>query len=134
MAIDSLMLFDFHDHLRRAGIKVSLTEWLNLIDGLSKSVGTLDIDGFYSFARLCLVKNESLYDRFDQVFRDYWAGREQRFDELADSLAKGIPDEWLKLANKDALTDEQKAQVEALGGWDKLMAVSYTHLTLPTKA
>ena len=121
MAIDSLMLFDFHDHLRRAGIKVSLTEWLNLIDGLSKSVGTLDIDGFYSFARLCLVKNESLYDRFDQVFRDYWAGREQRFDELADSLAKGIPDEWLKLANKDALTDEQKAQVEALGGWDKLM-------------
>ena len=67
------MLFDFHDHLRRAGIKVSLTEWLNLIDGLSKSVGTLDIDAFYSFARLCLVKNESLYDRFDQVFRDYWA-------------------------------------------------------------
>jgi len=74
---------------------------------------------FFSHLRraLCLIKDESLYDRFDQVFQDYWSGREAAFDLNLDN----IPDDWLKLSDKDALSDEQKAMVEAMGGWDKLM-------------
>ncbi len=115
------MLLDFHDRLRAAGITVSLSEWLLLMRGLSMGLGTLDIDRFYTFARLALVKNEALYDRFDQVFTLYWSGQTQAFNELIDSLKSPIPDEWLRQLEKDALSEEQKAQVEALGGWDKLM-------------
>ncbi len=111
------MLLDFFQHLRKAGLPVSTTEHLVLLEGLSKDVGVLDLNRFYLFSRLCLIKDESLYDRFDQVFQDYWAGREAAFDLNIDN----IPDDWLKLANKDALTEEQKAMVEAMGGWDKLM-------------
>ncbi|MFK8080200.1 MAG: VWA domain-containing protein [Granulosicoccus sp.] len=115
------MLLDFHDKLRAAGISVSLTEWLMLMRGLSRGLGTLDIDRFYAFARLTLIKNEALYDRFDQVFSLYWTGQTKAFDELISSLQTPVPDEWLRSLDKDALSDEQKAQVEAMGGWDKLM-------------
>lgn len=111
------MLLDFFTHLRKAGLPVSTTEHLQLLEGLSRHVGVLDLNRFYLFARLCLIKDESLYDRFDQVFNDYWAGREAAFDINLDA----IPDDWLKLADKDALTEQQKAMVEAMGGWDKLM-------------
>ena len=115
------MLLDFHDKLRQAGIQVSLTEWLLLMRGMSLGLGTLDIDRFYSFARLALIKNEALYDRFDQVFSLYWSGQTEAFDKLVSSLNVPVPDDWLKSLDKDALTEEQKAQVEAMGGWDKLM-------------
>ncbi len=111
------MLLDFFSHLRRSGLPVSTTEHLLLLEGLSKQVGVLDLQKFYLFARLCLIKDESLYDRFDQVFQDYWAGKEAAFDLNVDN----IPQEWLRMADRDALTDEQKAMVEAMGGWDKLM-------------
>jgi len=115
------MLLDFHDKLRAAGIGVSLSEWLLLMRGLAQGIGTLDIDQFYAFARLTLVKNEALYDRFDQVFTLYWHGQVQAFDELIDSLKTPVPDQWLRTLDHQALSEEQKAQVEALGGWEKLM-------------
>jgi len=111
------MLIGFLQHLRSAGLPVSTTEHLSLLNGLSKNIGVLDLKRFYHFSRLCLIKDESLYDRYDQVFADYWAGREAAFDLNFGN----IPNEWLQLADKEALTDEQKAMVEALGGWDKLM-------------
>ncbi|PID61888.1 MAG: VWA domain-containing protein [Gammaproteobacteria bacterium] len=115
------MLLDFHDRLRAGGIPVSITEWLTLMGGLEKQLGVLDLDAFYHFARLCLVKNEALYDRFDQIFRDYWSGREQAFEEWTEQFLASIPGEWLRSPGMPELTDAQRAQIEALGGWDKLM-------------
>ena len=115
------MLLDFHDRLRKAGLPVSLTEWLTLMHGLSVGLGTMDIDRFYSFARLALIKNEAHYDRFDQVFSDYWSGQAQQFDDLFSAADKDIPDDWLKQLDREALSEEQRRQVESLGGWDKLM-------------
>lgn len=115
------MLLDFHDRLRHAGLPISLGEWLCMIKGLSTGLGTMDIDRFYAFSRLCLVKNEALFDRFDQVFGNYWSGQAHQFDELLESLNSPIPDEWLNQLDQNALSEEQRAQVEALGGWDKLL-------------
>lgn len=115
------MLLDFHDNLRKAGISVSLTEWLVLLQGLANGIGTLNIDNFYSFARLSLIKNEALYDRFDQVFTLYWRGQTKAFDQLVEALQTPIPDDWLRNLDRDLLSDEQRSQVEALGGWDALM-------------
>ncbi|MFT6303401.1 MAG: hypothetical protein ACI9XK_002034 [Granulosicoccus sp.] len=115
------MLLDFFDRLRQSDLPVSTGEWLTLMRGMSNGIGTLGIDQFYAFARLCLIKNEAHYDRFDQVFNDYWSGQANRFEELMNSLDKGIPDDWLKLKDREALSAEQREQIEALGGWDKLM-------------
>lgn len=63
------MLSGLLDALRRAGLNTDMGEWLTLLDGLSRGLGTLDVTRFHAFARLCLVKDESLYDRFDQIVR-----------------------------------------------------------------
>jgi len=111
------VLLDFFYRLRAEGLPVSTGEYLSLLDGMSNQLGVYDLNHFYNFSRLCLIKDEALYDQFDQAFQRYWAGKEKLFD---DTL-KQIPDEWLKLKDPSSLTDEQKAMVEALGGWDKLM-------------
>lgn len=115
------MLLELHDRLRRAGLPVSIGEWLTLMQGMQAGIGTMNIDRFYSFARLSLIKNEAHYDRFDQVFSQYWSGQEQQFEQLLDSLKSPIPEEWLRQMNLDQLTEAQRAEVEALGGWDALM-------------
>lgn len=107
--------------LRRAGLNTGLGEWLTLLDGLSRNVGTLDVTRFHAFARLCLVKDESLYDRFDRAFGAWWEGREASFDDLASAFAQSLPEEWLTAPDMAALSDEQRAAVEAAGGWDELM-------------
>jgi len=111
------VLLDFFDALRRAKLPVTLSEFLTLLDTMAAGIGTGSIEAFYAAARMTLVKDESLYDRFDQVFAAYWEGREARFDAAFDE----IPDEWLQTQDRPALTAEEMAAVEAMGGWDKLM-------------
>ena len=66
------MLIDFFLHLRQHRLPVTTTEFLALLDGLKAGVVQYDIDEFYAFARLCLVKTEANYDRFDVAFAEYF--------------------------------------------------------------
>lgn len=111
------MLVDFFLTLRRAGLPVSLTEFLSLLAALEQRIGNLDVDAFYSLARLCLVKDEKHFDRFDLAFGNHFKGLEQRFEEWADS----IPEDWLTPDGLREFSEEEKARIEALGGWDHLM-------------
>ena len=111
------MLLDFFSALRRAKLPVTLPEYLTLLDAMSNGIGIGSLDNLYTTSRMVLVKDESLYDRFDQVFAAYWEGREAAFDQVFDD----IPDEWLNLTNLRDLTSEEMAAVEAMGGWDELM-------------
>jgi len=116
------MLLDLQARLRDGGLPVSLSEWLVMIEGLSRQQGTMDIERFHRFARLCLVKDEALFDRFDVVFGHWWQGQEQSFDALSAAWETAVPEGWLALANnKAALSEEQRTAIDALGGWDKLM-------------
>lgn len=128
------MLLDLQERLRHGGLSVSLGEWLTLINGLSQQTGTFDIERFHRFARLCLIKDEVLYDRFDQVFGDWWKGREQRFDDWSDAMQAMVPEDWLQLTDREALTEDQKTRVEALGGWDELMKTLRQRLEEQTEA
>ncbi len=110
------MLIDFFLHLKAAKLPVSTREFLTLLEALEQNVIANSIDDFYFLARTCLIKDEALYDRFNLAFGAYFHGVEGVFD-----IAAVIPDEWIRKAIEDTLTDEEKARVQAVGGWDKLM-------------
>lgn len=111
------MLFTFFLTLRAAGLKPSLSEFLMLLEALSKHVAVFSMDDFYHLSRATLVKDETQYDRFDRAFAAYFKGVESLFEEVAGE----IPEEWLKALAQKVLSDEEKAKIQALGGLDKLM-------------
>jgi len=114
------MFLPFFEALRRGGVPVSLREYLAFLEGLAAGLCTYDLDGFYYFARTTMVKDERHLDRFDRAFAEAFSGIEAIAPE-AVLEALDLPGDWLaKLAEKH-LSDEEKAAIEALGGFDKLM-------------
>ena len=111
------MLVDFYNHLKSAKLPVSITEYLALMEALSAGVAEYSIDNFYYLARVILVKDEKHLDRFDKVFGDYFNGRSSAFEEILGD----VPEEWLRKQLELMLSEEEKQQVESLGGWDELM-------------
>src|SRR5690625_3019247 len=115
------MLIEFFFALRRGGFKVSVTEFLTLMEALQKRLAVCSVDDFYYLARGIMVKDESLFDRFDQIFGDYFKGVETLFGSDEEGVQADIPEEWLRLQAERLLSEEEKAKIEALGGWEKLM-------------
>lgn len=111
------MLTRFFFMLREGGIKPSITELLTLLEALKLGVAGRSVDDFYYLSRACLVKDESRFDRFDQIFAAHFQGIEDTFRALADDL----PDDWLKKQAELLLSDEERARIEALGGFEALM-------------
>ena len=111
------MLIRFFYMLREGGVPVSLTEFLALLEALEARVTGQSAEEFYWLARTALVKDERWYDRFDRVFAAHFKGLEQAFETL---LAE-VPEEWLRRSSELFLSEEDKARIQALGGWDKLM-------------
>jgi hypothetical protein len=111
------MFMRFFTELRDAKVPVSLKEYLMLMEALDKSVIDRRVDDFYYLSRSALVKDEKNLDKFDQVFGHVFKGLEKvEGTGLAD-----IPAEWLRKISEKFLTEEEKAQIEAMGGFDKLM-------------
>ncbi|MFN3668744.1 MAG: vWA domain-containing protein [Brevundimonas sp.] len=113
------MLLPFFTALRDARVPVSVKEWLHLMEAMDKDVAGRRVDDFYHLSRAVLVKDEKHYDRFDQVFGKVFAGIETV--GAGDEPSLDVPEDWLKLLNEKFLTDEEKAEIEALGGFEKLM-------------
>lgn len=111
------MLIDFFYKLREAGVPVSITEYLTLLEAMEQGVAALSVDDFYYLSRAALVKDERHYDRFDVVFGAHFQGLEAAFAELVGE----IPAEWLRRLGELRLSDAEKARIQSLGGWEKLM-------------
>lgn len=111
------MFPNFFLALRKADVPVSLREYLDLMAAMQAGVANYNIEEFYYLARSVLVKDERNIDRFDQVFGQIFEGLDVPAGEEFDE----IPPEWLEALGALDLTDEEKAQIEALGGWEKLM-------------
>jgi uncharacterized protein with von Willebrand factor type A (vWA) domain len=107
----------FFTELRAARVPVSLKEYLVLVEALEKDAIDINVQDFYYLSRATLVKDERHLDKFDRVFGHVFKGLET----TADAVDAQIPAEWLKALTEKFLTDEEKAQIEALGGWDKLI-------------
>jgi len=111
------MLTRFFYTLRAAGLQPSVTEFLALLEALQAGLAALSLDEFYLLARTCLIKDETRYDRYDRAFTTFFQG----ISEISLEQFGDVPDEWLRRHADLLLSDKEKARIEALGGWDKLM-------------
>lgn len=109
------MLIDFFYHLRARKLPVSVQEYLTLLNVLQTSLMAPTVDDFYHLARMTLVKDETLFDRYDQAFGEFY-----RKLEAAVPAGKEIPLDWLIKEFQKNLSPEEKAAIEK-HGWDKLM-------------
>ena len=111
------MFVTLFQELKAAGLPVSLGEYLTLLKAVDADLAGRRVEDFYYLSRTALVKDERHLDRFDRVFGHVFKGLEK----ISEAANADIPEEWLaKLAEK-FLSDEEKAQIKSLGGWDKLM-------------
>ena len=111
------MLTEFFFMLREGGMKPSITELLTLLEAMKRGVAGQNVEDFYYLSRSCLVKDESQFDRFDQVFSAHFHGIEEAFRGLVEEL----PEDWLRKQAELLLTEEERRQIEAMGGFDALM-------------
>ncbi len=114
------MFLPFFEALRRTGIPVTLREYLDFLEGMAADLTTYDIDGFYYFARTAMVKDERHLDRFDRAFAEAFRGVEAiTAEQVLEAI--DLPRDWLEKLLVRSLTEEEKAGIEARGGFDKLM-------------
>jgi len=111
------MLINFFYLLRQSGLPVSIKELLVLLDALEKRLVFCSLDEFYLLARLCLIKDEKYFDRYDKAFAAYFKDLEN-FEDILEAL---IPEDWLRSEFMKNLSDEEKAKIESLGGLEKLL-------------
>ena len=114
------MFLRFYETLRAHGVPASPREYLSFLAALDTGLVTYDVDGFYVLARATLVKHEAHLDRFDRAFAATFSGLESvPVSEMLEAL--DLPEDWLRKLTEKHLTDEEKAEIEAMGGFDKLM-------------
>ncbi len=111
------MLIGFFTGLRQAGVPVSLREWLTLMEALDADLASRRVEDFYYLSRAALVKDEGQFDRFDRVFGHVFKGLET----VGEAIEAEIPEEWLRRLAERHFTPEEMAEIEALGGFEKLM-------------
>ena len=100
------MYLEFFNVLRLHGLKISLDEWLVLIDALNRGMAENSLMEFYYLCRNVLIKSETEYDKFDQAFAEYFKGIES-VDEIPQELR-----DWLS-------HDELGRMLEDMPDWAK---------------
>jgi len=111
------MLINFFYMLKKSGVPVSIKELLVLLDALEKRLAFCSLDDFYVLARLCLVKDEKYFDRYDKAFSSYFS----KLEKLEDILETLIPEDWLRSEFMKSLTEDEKSKIQSLGGLEKLL-------------
>jgi uncharacterized protein with von Willebrand factor type A (vWA) domain len=114
------MFTGFFFKLKEVRIPVSLREYLTLLEAVEKGLAGYSVEDFYYLARAALVKDERNLDKFDRVFSEHFKGVIDLAEGM-DTVSADIPEEWLRKLAEKFLTEEEKAQIQSLGGWDKLM-------------
>src|ERR1051325_4579751 len=110
------VLIDFFLKLKSHKLPVSIKEYLTLLEAMGKNVIGPSVDEFYYLSRAALVKDEANYDKFDRAFGEFWHGV-----ETIPGIEAQVPLEWLLKQVELTLSEKEKRQIQALGGWEKLM-------------
>ena len=80
------MFLGFLLYLRDGGFKVSLKDWLTLIEGLEMGLHNQSLTGFFVLSRALLVKTETDLDKYEELFYRYFAkvSSAQLSEEIAE--------------------------------------------------
>ena len=89
------MFVAFFYLLRQRGLDVSLNEWMTLLEGMEKGLHRSSLTGFYHLCRSIVVKSEVEFDRFDQVFLEFFQDIPFKGDLPEEML------EWLEHPSED---------------------------------
>jgi hypothetical protein len=103
------MFLAFFYELRAHGIRVSTTEWLSLVQALTRGFDRANLSTFYALAKSLLVKRETQYDAFDRAFAKAFEGIDGQLDitdELLSWLDQPVPPR--------ELTDDERALLQAM--------------------
>src|SRR6202521_3817921 len=111
------MFATFFHELKYTGLPVTLREYLTLMEAMEKDLAGRRVEDFYYLSRAALIKDERNLDKFDRVFGHVFKGLEL----LSEAAEAEIPAEWLKKLAEKYLTEDEKKQIEAMGGLDKLL-------------
>ncbi|MEP1145399.1 MAG: VWA domain-containing protein [Henriciella sp.] len=112
------MFLNFFNELRAAKVPVTLKEYLALMEAMDKGVIDRDVEEFYYLSRTALVKDERNIDKFDKVFGHVFKG----LDSFSDAVeTQDLPEEWLRKMTEKFMSEEEMAEIEAMGGFEKLM-------------
>lgn len=112
------MLINFFFTLREFKVPVTIREFLDLLNGLEQGLAYANIDEFYQFSRIALVKDERHFDKFDKAFAKYFEG----IDSIdPDLVGKAIPEDWLRREIEKHLSPEELAELQKTGSLEKLM-------------
>ena len=108
--------------LRTYGVPVSTRELLDLYALLETGIVFADREQFYELIRLCMVKDEKYFDKFDRAMADYFEGIDTLdIDELMAKLGD-IPKEWLELKlDPNNLNEAQRRLLKKYGSLEALM-------------
>ncbi len=108
--------------LRTYGVPVSTRELLDLYALLETGIVFADREQFYELIRLCMVKDEKYFDKFDRAMADYFEGIDTLdIDELMAKLGN-IPKEWLELKlDPNNLTEAERRLLKKYGSLEALM-------------
>src|SRR3979490_2651886 len=111
------MFVTFFHELKSAGVPVTLREYLTLMEAMQADLAGRRVEDFYYLSRATLIKDERNLDKFDRVFGHVFKGLEL----LSEGIEESIPEKRLKKLAEKYLTEEEKKQIEAMGGLDKLL-------------
>lgn len=101
------MLIRFFYFLRAKQLQVSIQEFMLLIECLRSPAAPISLDEFYYLGRLILIKDEGLFDKYDQAFSQFYNLLNQQL-----AASGGIPDDWLVKTLERHLSAEEKAALK----------------------
>ena len=112
------MFLKLFGSIRNNGVPVTLREYLDLLEGLSKGLcNSNKIEDFYNFSKLCLVKDEKNYDKFDKAFNSFY----EENKNIINQVEKKIPESWVLNELKKIFSNKEKDKVLNDRDWKDIL-------------
>ncbi len=112
------MFLKLFGSIRNNGVPVTLREYLDLLEGLSKGLcNSNKIEDFYNFSKLCLVKDEKNYDKFDKAFNSFY----EENKNIINQVEKKIPESWILNELKKIFSNKEKDKVSNNKDWKNIL-------------
>lgn len=112
------MFLKLFGSIRNNGVPVTLREYLDLLEGLSKGLCSSNkIEDFYNFSKLCLVKDEKNYDKFDKAFNSFY----EENKNIINQVEKKIPESWVLNELRKIFSNKEKDKVSNDKDWNDIL-------------